>query len=70
MTPEQFSELLTTAKRVRDTASALSQACQMFARVEKEPVRHAYFHRLHVVLNDCALALRHTIDAAPAVLKR
>jgi hypothetical protein len=70
MTPKQFSELLTTAKRMRDTADALSRSCQMFAAVEKDAARHAYFHRLHVALNDCALALRHTIDAAPAVLRR
>jgi hypothetical protein len=70
VTKEQFSELLTTAKRMRDTADALSRACQMFATVEKDAARHAYFHRLHVALNDCAFALRHTIDAAPAVLKR
>jgi hypothetical protein len=70
MTKEQFDELLTTAKRMRDTADGLSRACQMFARVDKDPARHAFFHRLHVALNDCALALRHTIDAAPAVLRQ
>ena len=69
MTPEQFAELLTTAKRMRDTADALARSCQMFATGEKDPARHAYFHRLHVALNDCALAQRHTIDAAPAAIK-
>jgi hypothetical protein len=70
MTPAQYQELMTTVKRMRDTADALSRSCHMFATLEKDAARHAYFHRLHVALNDCALALRHTIDAAPAVLRR
>ena len=69
MNPDQFSELVTTIQRMRDTADALSRSCQMFATGEKDAARHAYFHRLHVALNDCALVLRHTIDAAPAVLR-
>ena len=70
MTPEQFDELKTTVTRMRDTADALSRSCQMFATGEKDAARHAVFHRLYVALNDCAIALRHTIDAAPAVLRR
>jgi hypothetical protein len=67
MTPKQYDELIVTVLRMRDTADALSRSCHMFAMAEKDVARHAYFHRLHVALNDCSLALKHTIDAAPMV---
>jgi hypothetical protein len=61
MTAEQFAELMVTVRRMRDTADALFRSCHMFATVEKDAARYAYFHRLHVALNDCALALRRTM---------
>jgi hypothetical protein len=70
MSPEQFSELLTTVKHMRDTADALSRTCHMLAAGETSAARHAYFHRMHIALNDCALSLRHAIDAAPHAVTR
>ena len=68
MTPAQFDELMTTAKHMCDTADALSRSMQLFASGEKDAVRHAFFHRMHTALNDCALSLRHAIGAAPAMV--
>lgn len=66
MTTDEYAELLATVKCMRDTADALSRTCQILAADETSAARHAYFHRLHVALNDCGLALHHAIDAAPA----
>jgi hypothetical protein len=68
MTSAQYDELMTTVKRMRDTADALSRTCQMLAASETSAARHGYFHRLHIALNDCAISLRHAIDAAPAMV--
>ena len=70
MTPEQFVELKTTVTRMRDTADALSRTCLMLAAGETSAARHGYFHRLHIALNDCALSLRHAIDAAPTIVQK
>jgi hypothetical protein len=70
MSPEQYSELLTTVRRMCDTADALSRTCQMLASSETDAGRHAFFHRMHVVLNDAKLALHHTLDAAPAMVQQ
>jgi hypothetical protein len=68
MTPEQFDGLKTTVTRMRDTADALSRSMQLFASSEEDPARHAFFHRMHMALNDCAISLRHAIGAAPAMV--
>jgi hypothetical protein len=68
MTPEQFSELATTMQRMRDTCDALSRTCSMLAAGETDAGRHAFFRRLHVVLNDAKLALHHTLNAAPPMV--
>jgi hypothetical protein len=70
MTPEQFVELKTTVTRMRDTADALSRTCLMLAAGETSAARHGYYHRLHIALNDCALSLRHAIDAAPTIVQK
>jgi hypothetical protein len=68
MTLEQYEELKTTVSHMRDASDALSRTCQMLAAGETNAARHAYFHRMHVALTDCKLALGHTIDAAPAMV--
>ena len=70
MTPEQFVELKTTVTRMRDTADALSRTCAMLAASETDAARHGYFHRLHVSLNDCKLALHHALKAAPTIVQK
>jgi hypothetical protein len=70
MTPEQFDELKTTVTRMRDTADALSRTCHMLAASETDAARHGYFHRLHVSLNDCKLALHHALSAAPTMVQK
>jgi hypothetical protein len=67
MSPEQFSELVTTLSHMRDTCDALSRTCQMLAASETDAGRHAFFHRMHAVLNDAKFALNHTLDSAPAM---
>jgi hypothetical protein len=67
MSPDQYSELLTTVLRMCDTAHVLSRSMEMFAQSEKDPSKHSTFWRLHVALNDCALGLRHALDAAPPI---
>jgi hypothetical protein len=42
----------------------------MLAAGETSAERHGFFHRLHVALNDCALSLRHAIDAAPTIVQK
>jgi hypothetical protein len=69
MTPEQYQELMTTVAHMRDTSDALSRTCQMLAASETSAARHAYFHRLHIALNDCKLALGHALDAAPVMVQ-
>jgi hypothetical protein len=68
MSPDQYSELLTTVKRMCGTADALGRTCQMLAASETSAARHAYFHRLHIALTDCKLALGHALDAAPVMV--
>jgi hypothetical protein len=68
MSPDQYRELLATVKNMAVTADALSHTCQMLSAGETDAARHAYFHRLHVAFNDCAIGLRQAIDAAPTVL--
>jgi hypothetical protein len=69
MSPEQFSELVTTMQRMRDTCDALSRTCQILAAGETDAARHAFFHRMSVVLNDAKFALNHTLAAAPAMVQ-
>jgi hypothetical protein len=70
MSLEQYGELVTTVTHMRDTSDALSRTCQMLAAGETSAERHGFFHRLHVALNDCALSLRHAIDAAPTIVQK
>jgi hypothetical protein len=70
MSPDQYSELLTTVGHMRDTSDALSRTCAMLAAGETDAARHGYFHRLHVSLNDCKLALHHALDAAPVMVRQ
>jgi hypothetical protein len=70
MSPEQFSELVTTLSCMRETAHVLSRSMEMFARTEPDAARHAYFSRLHVALGDCALALGHALKAAPTIVQK
>jgi hypothetical protein len=69
MSPQQYDELLTTVKRMRDTADALSRSMALFAASEKDPSTHSTFWRLHVALNDCAIGLKHAIEAAPVMVQ-
>ena len=69
MTPAQYQELNTTMQRMRDTCDALSRTCAMLAAGETDAARHAYFHRMHIALNDCKLALHHALNAAPVVVQ-
>jgi hypothetical protein len=50
--------------------STTLSTCQMLASSETDAGRHAFFHRMHVVLNDAKLALHHTLDAAPAMVQQ
>jgi hypothetical protein len=70
MSPEQYDELLATTKRMAVTADALSRSMALFAASEKDPSKHSIFWRLHVSLNDCALNLKHAIDAAPTMVQK
>jgi hypothetical protein len=70
MSPEQYSELLATVKRMAVTADALSHTCQMLSAGETDAARHAFFHRLHAALTDCKLALHHALDAAPVMVQQ
>jgi hypothetical protein len=70
MTPQQYAELIATAERMRDTADALSRTCAMLAAGETRAERHAYFHRMHIALNDCKLVLHHALKAAPAMVQK
>jgi hypothetical protein len=70
MSPDQYRELVTTIQRMRDAADALGRTCQMLAASETSAARHGYFHRLHIALNDCAISLRHAIDAAPTIVQK
>jgi hypothetical protein len=69
MSPDQYNELVRTIQRMRDTSDALSRTCQMLAASETDAARRGYFHRLHVSLHDCKLALHHAIDAAPTMVQ-
>jgi hypothetical protein len=42
----------------------------LFAASEKDPSKHSIFWRLHVSLSDCALNLKHAIDAAPTIMQK
>jgi hypothetical protein len=68
MTQEQYNELIVTVTHMRDAAAALSHSMALFAASEKDPSKHSIFWRLHVSLNDCAINLKHAIDAAPAIV--
>ena len=70
MTPAEYQELTTTVSRMRDTSDALSRTCAMLAAGETDAGRHAFFHRMSVVLNDAKFALNHTLDAAPAMVQK
>jgi hypothetical protein len=69
MTQDQFAELLATVGHMRDTCDALGRTCQMLAASETDAARHGYFHRMHIALNDCKLALHHALNAAPVVVQ-
>lgn len=69
MTLEQFDELKTTIQRMAVTADALGRTCHMLAAGETDAARHAFFHRLHVALTDCKLALHHALNAAPTMVQ-
>jgi hypothetical protein len=68
VTREQFRELVATVQKFATTADALSRTCAMLAAGETDAARHGYFHRLHVSLNDCKLALHHALNAAPTMV--
>jgi hypothetical protein len=70
MSPAQYSELLATVSHMRDAAAALSQSMALFAASEKDASRHSTFMRLHMACNDCALGLKHAIDAAPTMVQK
>jgi hypothetical protein len=70
MTPQQYDELIVTVRHMRDAADALSRSMALFATSEKDPSTHSTFWRLHVALNDCALGLKHAIDAAPTMVQK
>jgi hypothetical protein len=69
MTRNEYDHLLGTVQRMAETADILSRAMELFAKSEKDASRHAFLQRLHITLNDTATALRHTIDAAPAMVQ-
>ena len=70
MTLEQYEELKTTVSHMRDASDALSRTCHLLAASETDAARHAYFHRMHIALNDCKLSLRHAIKAAPTIVQK
>jgi hypothetical protein len=69
MSPEQYAELIATAKHMADSAHALAKAMELFAADEKDAGRHGFFIRLHRALCDCELGIRHTLAAAPAMVQ-
>jgi hypothetical protein len=70
MTPQQYDELIVTVTHMRDAAAALSHSMALFAASEKDPSKHSTFMRLHMACNDCALGLKHAIDAAPTIVQK
>jgi hypothetical protein len=69
MTPQQYDELIVTVTHMRDAAAALSHSMALFAASEKDASRHSTFMRLHMACNDCALGLKHALDAAPLMVQ-
>jgi hypothetical protein len=65
MTKAELDHLLASATDMAASAEILSRTMAMIAASEKQASRHAIYHRLHMVLTDAAINLRHTIAAAP-----
>jgi hypothetical protein len=69
MTKAELDRLLAAATEMASRAEILSRAMAIIAASEKQASRHATFHRLHSVLTDTAMNLRHAIDAAPVMVQ-
>jgi hypothetical protein len=70
MTRAEYDSLLGTVQRMAKTADILSRTMATIAASETQASRHATFHRLHSVLTDTAINLRHAIDAAPTMVQK
>jgi hypothetical protein len=70
MTKAELDRLLASATDMAARAEILSRTMAMIAASEKQASRQAIYHRLHMVLTDAAINLRHAIDAAPTMVQK